>query len=557
MSAPYAAAGPLLPLYESVDWASTSLGPPETWDATLRGALGLALTTRFPVTLLWGADRVLLYNRAYAGLIEDKHPAALGQPCQAVFPEAWPVIGPMLDAVMAGGGPTWTEDVLMPLVRRGGRSQECYFTYSYSPVTTPDGDVAGVLDITAETTLQVVDRRRLALLARLTDRLTDLDDPEELSEAALPVLRSARRDLLHPALLAPDDPLAPLDRDVVLEEDAEGGVLRRRVLVRLPGVRPRGQRPVLVAEIAPEVAADTVYLEFCVLVAGVLGTALERTRAQADERAAGERARSMSEALQRDLLTPLPQPGHVELAARYQPAASGMAVGGDWYDAFTTADGGTSFVVGDVSGHDAGAAIAMAQLRNVLRGIGHALGEPPAAVLTELDRAMRDLAVGELATAVLARLEGGEEDGYLVRWSNAGHLPPLLVHPDGRTELLVRRSDLLLGLATGGARHDHAVRLPPGSVFLLVTDGLVERRRAHLSEGLAWLRDAVERRARSGATLEELLDGLLADVGVDVEDDVALLAVRAHAPDRPRPPEAGPVVTPDDLARGRTGARRG
>jgi len=549
VTAPYAAAGPLLPLYESVDWASTSLGPPQTWDATLRGALGLALTTRFPVTLLWGADSVLVYNQAYAELIEDKHPAALGQPCEAVFPEAWPVIGPMLGTVMAGGGPTWTQDALMPLVRRGGRSQECYFTYSYSPVTTPDGEVAGVLDITAETTLQVVDRRRLELLARLTDRLTDLDDPEALAAVALPVLRSAGRDLLHPALLAPDDRLAPLDRDVVLEEETEGAVLRRRVLVRLPGARAREQRPVLVAEIDPEVAADDVYLEFLVLVAGVLGTALERALAQADERAAGQRARSMSEALQRDLLTPLPQPGHVELAARYQPAASEMAVGGDWYDAFTTADGGTSFVVGDVSGHDAGAAIAMAQVRNVLRGIGYALGEPPAAVLFELDRAMRDLAVGALATAVLARLEDGDDGDSLVRWSSAGHLPPLLVHPDGRTELLQRRSDLLLGLSTGAARHDHCVPLPAGSTFLLVTDGLVERRRAHLSEGLAWLRETVERRARGGATLEELLDGLLADVGRDVEDDVALLAVRVHARDRPRPLEAGPVVTPDDLAR--------
>ncbi|WP_299037588.1 PP2C family protein-serine/threonine phosphatase [uncultured Pseudokineococcus sp.] len=500
---------------------------------------------------------MLLYNEAYAGLVEDKHPAALGRPCEEVFPEAWPVIGPMLADVMAGGGPTWTEDVLMPLVRRGGRSQECYFTYSYSPVTTPDGDVAGVLDITAETTRQVVDRRRLALLARLTDRLTDLEDPEGLAAAALPVLRSARHDLLDPALLPPDDPLAPDDRDVVVEELGEGPHLRRRVLLRLPGVRPSGRRPVLVAEVVPEVVADQVLLEWLVLVAGVLGTALERAHARADERASGQLARSMSEALQRDLLTPLPQPDHVELAARYQPAASEMAVGGDWYDAFTTADGGTSFVVGDVSGHDAGAAIAMAQVRNVLRGIGHALGEPPAAVLSELDRAMRDLAVGSLATAVLARLEEDEDGGYLVRWSSAGHLPPLLVHPDGRTELLQRRSDLLLGLSTGGARHDHTVPLPSGSVFLLVTDGLVERRRSHLSEGLAWLRESVERRAREGATLAELLDGLLADVGTDVEDDVALLAVRVHPHDRPRPAEAGPVVTPDDLARAVGGDGRG
>lgn len=556
---PWEAAGPLVALYDAVDWAAGPLGPPEAWDGTLRGALALALTTRFPVTLLWGPEHVLVYNAAYAEIIEDKHPHALGRPCAEIFPEAWPVIGPMLADVMAGGGPTWTEDVRMPLVRRGGRSEECYFTYSYSPVNAPDGSVAGVLDITAETTRQVVDRRRLALLAQLTDRLSDLEDVEALPAAALPVLRSARHDLVDPALLAPDDELAPLDRDLVVEEVVEGAGdgpdVRHRVLVRLPGVLPRAQRPVLVAGVDPEVPVDRVLLEFLVLVAGVLGTALERARAHAVERASGQLARSMSEALQRDLLTPLPQPDHVQLAARYQPAASELAVGGDWYDAFTTADGGTSFVVGDVSGHDAGAAVAMAQVRNVLRGVGHALGEPPAAVLGALDQAVRDLAVGALATAVLARLEDDEGGGHRVRWSNAGHLPPVLVHPDGRAELLQRRSDLLLGLSTGAPRQDHEVALPAGATFLLVTDGLVERRQAHLSEGLAWLRRTVERLARGGAGVEELLDGLLAEVGPDVEDDVALLAVRAHPRDRPRPPEAGPEVGPDELLRGEVGAR--
>ncbi|WP_298989058.1 SpoIIE family protein phosphatase [uncultured Pseudokineococcus sp.] len=560
---PWEDAGSLAPLYDAVDWAAGPLGPPEDWDGTLRGALALALTTRFPVTLLWGPEHVLVYNAAYAEIIEDKHPDALGRRCADVFPEAWPVIGPMLADVMAGGGPTWTEDVRMPLVRRGGRSEECYFTFSYSPVATPDGRVAGVLDITAETTRQVVDRRRLALLAQLTDRLSDLEDAEGLPAAALPVLRSARHDLVDPALLGPDDGLAPLDRDLVVEEVAEeeveaGATRRHRVLVRLPGVLPRAQRPVLVTGVDPEVPVDRVLLEFLVLVAGVLGTALERARAHAVERASGQLARSMSEALQRDLLTPLPQPDHVQLAARYQPAASELAVGGDWYDAFTTADGGTSLVVGDVSGHDAGAAVAMAQVRNVLRGVGHALGEPPAAVLDALDRAMRDLAVGALATAVLARLEDDEHadegrGGHRVRWANAGHVPPVLVHPDGRVELLQRRSDLLLGLSTGAARRDHDVALPPGATFLLVTDGLVERRGAHLSEGLAWLRGTVERLARAGATVEELLDGLLAEVGPDVEDDVALLAVRAHPRDRPRPPEAGPEVGPDELLRGEVG----
>lgn len=224
-------------------------------------------------------------------------------------------------------------------------------------------------------------------------------------------------------------------------------------------------------------------------------------------------------------------------------------MGGDWYDAFTTADGGLSLVVGDVSGHDARAAVAMAQVRNVLRGVGHALGEPPAAILAGLDRAMHDLAVGALATAVLVQVEPDGDGGQVVTWSNAGHPPPVLLHADGRAELLTRRSDLLLGLSTGAARHDHEVALPAGAALLLYTDGLVERRRAHLTEGLEWLRVAAERLLARGLDLEQLLDALLEEVGPGVDDDVALLVVRTHDADRPRPREAGPVVTPDDLLR--------
>ncbi|MEJ5912968.1 PP2C family protein-serine/threonine phosphatase [Pseudokineococcus sp. 1T1Z-3] len=555
-----ARAGALSEAYAAVDWAATPLGDPAGWDATLRRTVDLALATRFPVTLLWGPELVLVYNESYVDLIGDKHPAALGARAQDVFPEAWDVIGPMLHGVLGGAGPTWTEDVRMPLARAGGRREECYFTFSYSPVRGDDGSVVGVVDITAETTRRVVDRRRLELLARLTDRLSDLDDPARLAELALPVLRTAVRDLPDVDLLASDAQRMPVGRDVVLEGDP-ADPSRRRALLRLPGVRPRAERPVLVTGVDPEIPADDVYLQFLVLLAGVLGTAYQRALATADERAAGERARSASEALQRGLLTALPQPDHLELVARYQPAASELAVGGDWYDAFPTADGGLSLVVGDVSGHDVGAAVAMSQVRGVLRGIGHVLGGSPAATLSALDQAMHDLAVGALATAVLVRVGRADDAGgrggrgpqgageHTITWSAAGHPPAVLVHPDGRAELLSRRSDLLLGLAPAARRSDHTAALPPGATLVLYTDGLVERRRAHLSEGLEWLRASVERLAAGGRPLAGVIDTLLAEVGAQVDDDVVVLAVRAHPEDRPRPPEAGPEIGPDDLVR--------
>jgi len=277
---------------------------------------------------------------------------------------------------------------------------------------------------------------------------------------------------------------------------------------------------------------------------------LDRLRVREAERVSAAAARRLSEALQRSLLTDPPQPDHLQIAVRYLPAAEEAQVGGDWYDAFIVASGSTSLVVGDVAGHDRQATVAMAQVRNVLRGVAHARGEPPAAVLSGLDRAMADLAVGALATAVLAQVEQTEADAErglrLLRWSNAGHPPPLLVNPDGTAELLIRPPDLLLGFDPGTDRTDHSQVLQPGATVLLYTDGLIERRGASLDEGLQWLLDTGKRLA--GLSLEDLCDALLAELEGRVEDDVALLAFRAHPQDRPRPSQARRPVVPGDLA---------
>src|SRR5512146_196752 len=91
---PFRSAGSLRELYATLDWAATPLGAPSTWTPALRNAAGLALSTRFPVALMWGPEFVLVYNEAYVDLIGDKHPRALGRPSREVFPEAWDVIGP-------------------------------------------------------------------------------------------------------------------------------------------------------------------------------------------------------------------------------------------------------------------------------------------------------------------------------------------------------------------------------------------------------------------------------------------------------------------------------
>ncbi|MGY1844297.1 SpoIIE family protein phosphatase [Modestobacter sp. SYSU DS0875] len=256
--------------------------------------------------------------------------------------------------------------------------------------------------------------------------------------------------------------------------------------------------------------------------------AVERVARLEEERRQARATRSLAEALQRSLLTAPPQPDHLRIGVRYRPAAREAQVGGDWYDAFPSADGATALVIGDVTGHDRDAAAAMGQLRNLLRGIAHALDARPAPVLTALDRAVHDLGVTTLATTVLARVEQTPEQAAAgvrtLRWANAGHLPPVLVRADGTTQLLERPRNLLLGVDPGTPRTDHAVDLRPGDTVVLYTDGLVERRDATLDDGLDRLLTAATELA--GTPVEELCDALLARMAPDFADDVALLALR-------------------------------
>jgi serine phosphatase RsbU (regulator of sigma subunit) len=259
---------------------------------------------------------------------------------------------------------------------------------------------------------------------------------------------------------------------------------------------------------------------------------LDRIQTRQAERAAHAAVRGMAEALQRSLLTEPPQQEDLEIAVRYVPAAERAQVGGDWYDAFQVGDGSMLLVIGDVTGHDRHAAAAMAQVRNILRGVAHSQPESPARVLAALDRAMCDLAVGTLATAVLARVErcADEENRgrRLLRWSNAGHPAPLLIEQDGTVTPLERTPDRLLGVDPGSPRVEHACLLPHGSTLLLYTDGLIERRGASLDEGVAWLCREVP--ALRDLPLEEVCDRLLRVLPDALDDDVALLALRAHPP---------------------------
>lgn len=245
----------------------------------------------------------------------------------------------------------------------------------------------------------------------------------------------------------------------------------------------------------------------------------------------------MSETLQNSLLSTPSQPQDIQVVVRYQAAARDAAVGGDWYDSFLLRDGATTLVVGDVSGHNRDAAAAMGQVRALLRGTAYALSRPPAHVLTALDEAMLGLNVGSLATCVLAQIEQTNQqrrDGYrMLRWSNAGHPPPILMLHDQEPVILRTPADLLLGLDPTSPRSDHTAKLPDGAVLILYTDGLVEHRGEDIDQGLEHLADTL-RQLRS-LPLDELCAALLNRLAKNADDDVVILAARLN-PQHHTPP---------------------
>ncbi|PZG15640.1 hypothetical protein C1J01_23560 [Nonomuraea aridisoli] len=164
----------------------------------------------------------------------------------------------------------------------------------------------------------------------------------------------------------------------------------------------------------------------------------------------------------------------VQICARYRPSGPGAEIGGDWYDSFRLPGGATILTVGDVAGHDLDAAVTMSQLRNMLRSLAADRDESPGHILRRLDMVVEALYDGGLlATCILARLEESG-DHWRLRYSVAGHPPPLLVTSAGEGRYLEDATDPLLGVVTDRRRTSAVEVLPPDSTLLLYTDGLGE-----------------------------------------------------------------------------------
>jgi hypothetical protein len=180
----------------------------------------------------------------------------------------------------------------------------------------------------------------------------------------------------------------------------------------------------------------------------------------------------------------------------------------------------------------------MGQVKTLVRGIAFDRLEEPAGVLRRVDLALVGLEIPTMATALVCRVEQTPEDRRSglrrLRWATAGHPEPMLLQPDGTVVDLAAPIGPPLGIGWLGPRGDGEVSMAEGSTLLLFTDGLFERRGVPLDDGRAQVRDLLARSA--GRSLDELCDVLLEKMlGDGVEDDVAVLAVRAHPMDAEPP----------------------
>ncbi|SDM99181.1 SpoIIE family protein phosphatase [Streptomyces wuyuanensis] len=254
-------------------------------------------------------------------------------------------------------------------------------------------------------------------------------------------------------------------------------------------------------------------------LAGLIAQALDRARLY-------DTTQQLAHTLQTALLPhSLPAVPGLDVAARYLPAGQGVEIGGDFYDLIRCDATTTAATIGDVQGHNIQAAALMGQVRTAVHAHATA-GTPPSDVLARTNRLLCDLEPGLFTSCLYAQLDLA---GHRARIATAGHPPPLVLHPDGRTEAVELPPGLLLGIDPDAVYSTVEIPFPPGTVVVLHTDGLVETAGTDIDEATAAVCDCLAR-ARD-RTADELADTLVRHAtGVATRnDDIALLVIRHEA----------------------------
>ncbi|QRK13404.1 response regulator [Archangium violaceum] len=314
------------------DWASTPVGPVETWPQSLKALIRTLLSSSYPMVLTWGPAFTQFYNDAYSRLIGDGHPAALGIDIRITLAASWDTLGPMIHRVMTTGVANWTP-ALPLLMERSGYREEAYFSVSHAPAEDDEGRIVGMLAVCSEVTQQLLGERRMRLLRELASRTDGTRSVErtcgDLSAAiaehpldvpfALIYLRGPDgRTLTRGGVIGLDengpvcpasvevgvdgDDIWPLERaaagETVLVEDVERRValaggpyrapIRSALVIPIASSGQTAPLGVLVAGVSPNRALDEGYRSFYELLAGQVSVALRNAQAYEEERRRAE-----------------------------------------------------------------------------------------------------------------------------------------------------------------------------------------------------------------------------------------------------------------------------
>ncbi len=312
------------------DWASTPLGPIESWPQSLKTSVNLILNSQHPMWIGWGPEVTFLYNDAYVQVLSlAKHPQALGMPASEVWAEIWDICGPLAEKVFQKGEASFVDEVRL-FMNRGDRLEETYYSFSYSPIRDESGAIAGLFCPSTEVTHKVINARRLATLSELAavaalNKTTKeacsgvaetlKKNPDDVPFAVLYLVDESKQEArLRPECVLteakierfPEVVRLDSDRDTLwpvaevanqseskivqvdLVEDLPLGAAQQRLshAIVLPvtsrgAVRPLG---VLIAGVNPTRLLDTEYRAFFELLASQIATAIQNVRAIEEER---------------------------------------------------------------------------------------------------------------------------------------------------------------------------------------------------------------------------------------------------------------------------------
>ncbi|MBW4477455.1 MAG: response regulator [Tolypothrix brevis GSE-NOS-MK-07-07A] len=316
----------------TLDWSVTPIGSVNHWCQSLRTSVSICLSSRFPILIWWGSEFAMLYNDAYRPILgATKHPQALGQPGRECWSEIWDIIGPMLEGVLTTGNATWSDDQLL-LIDRNGYLEECYFTFSYSPIRNETGGIGGIFTAVTETTERVLSERRLRTLRELAAKTSQAKTVESACKLSMETLADNVADipfaliylldetgkqaqLIKSVGLAPPEIASQENLDLLLDDthnfplvkvvqtgqpervdnwgaSSYADLAESALILPITQANQNLTAGLLVVGINPRRALDEQYSGFFQLIAGNVGTAIANARAYEIER---KRAEALAE----------------------------------------------------------------------------------------------------------------------------------------------------------------------------------------------------------------------------------------------------------------------